>query len=71
MVDHTGSGYPPDQISPALRRARATRISIEGNAHFCRGLLHTRYPDTPSPTASLIPLSVTPARPTASKESIP
>ncbi len=28
----------------ALRRARSTRISIDGNAHFCRGLLRTRYP---------------------------
>ena len=28
----------------ALRRARSTRISIDGNAHFCRGLLATRYP---------------------------
>ena len=27
----------------ALRRARSTRISIDGNAHFCRGLLRTRY----------------------------
>ena len=24
--------------------ARSTRISIDGNAHFCRGLLRTRYP---------------------------
>jgi hypothetical protein len=30
----------------ALRRARSTRISIDGNAHFCRGLLRTRYPDS-------------------------
>jgi hypothetical protein len=29
----------------ALRRARSTRISIDGNAHFCRGLLRTRYPE--------------------------
>jgi hypothetical protein len=27
-----------------LRRARSVRISVEGNAHFCRGLLTTRYP---------------------------
>jgi hypothetical protein len=24
--------------------ARSVRISIDGNAHFCRGLLATRYP---------------------------
>jgi metal-sulfur cluster biosynthetic enzyme len=45
MVDHHGRGYAPDDVPVALRRARATRISIEGNAHFCRGLLRTRYPD--------------------------
>jgi metal-sulfur cluster biosynthetic enzyme len=66
MVDHNGDGYPPDQISPALRRARATRISIDGNAHFCRGLLRTRYPDAPSSTATLAP-----TRRPAAKESIP
>lgn len=42
MVDHTGAPY--DDVSMALRRARSTRISIDGNAHFCRGLLRTRYP---------------------------
>ena len=44
MVDHTGRGYPPEEVPLALRRARSTRISIDGNAHFCRGLLRTRYP---------------------------
>ena len=44
MVDHTNNGYQPEQVSMALRRARSTRISIDGNAHFCRGLLTTRYP---------------------------
>ena len=32
-----------DDVPLALRRARSTRISIDGNAHFCRGLLRTRY----------------------------
>jgi hypothetical protein len=45
LVDHTGRGYPPDDVPLALRRARSTRISIDGNAHFCRGLLRTRYAD--------------------------
>ena len=44
MVDHAGKGYAPDDVPIALRRARSTRISIDGNAHFCRGLLATRYP---------------------------
>lgn len=44
MVDQHGVGYEPEQVPMALRRARSTRISIDGNAHFCRGLLRTRYP---------------------------
>ena len=44
MVDHQGRGHAPDTVSMVLRRARSTRISIDGNAHFCRGLLRTRYP---------------------------
>jgi metal-sulfur cluster biosynthetic enzyme len=44
MVDHTGTGPAPEAVPMALRRARSTRISIDGNAHFCRGLLRTRYP---------------------------
>jgi metal-sulfur cluster biosynthetic enzyme len=43
LVDHRGVGYGPADVPLALRRARATRISIDGNAHFCRGLLRTRY----------------------------
>ncbi|MET0701974.1 MAG: iron-sulfur cluster assembly protein [Mycobacterium sp.] len=45
MVDHHGHGYRPDDVPMTLRRARSTRISIDGNAHFCRGLLATRYPN--------------------------
>ena len=45
MVDHHGDGYRPDDVPITLRRARSTRISIDGNAHFCRGLLATRYPN--------------------------
>ncbi|OLT08334.1 metal-sulfur cluster biosynthetic enzyme [Pseudonocardia sp. CNS-004] len=43
LVDHDGSPYPRDKVPLRLRMARSTRISIEGNAHFCRGLLATRY----------------------------
>ncbi|MCV7420741.1 iron-sulfur cluster assembly protein [Mycobacterium yunnanensis] len=52
MVDHVGNGYPSDAVPTALRRARSTRISIEGNAHFCRGLLRTRYVDGGSESLS-------------------
>ena len=46
MVDADGNGYAPGDVPLALRRARSTRISIDGNAHFCRGLLRTRYPES-------------------------
>ncbi|MCY7395991.1 MAG: iron-sulfur cluster assembly protein [Nocardioides sp.] len=44
LVDHHGVPYPPADVPMAVRRARSTRISLDGNAHFCRGLLATRYP---------------------------
>jgi metal-sulfur cluster biosynthetic enzyme len=59
MVDHTGRGYAADDVPLALRRARSTRISIDGNAHFCRGLLRTRYEVAgPNDRHTLIPLFV-------------
>ncbi len=68
LVDHEGRGFPPDEVALRLRRARSTRISIDGNAHFCRGLLRTRYPgaeadqaDRPEepgrPAPAFVPLS--------------
>jgi metal-sulfur cluster biosynthetic enzyme len=58
MVDHDGHGYAPGDVSLALRRARSTRISIDGNAHFCRGLLRTRYPEADhAETTAFVPLS--------------
>jgi metal-sulfur cluster biosynthetic enzyme len=62
LVDDTGGGYDPDEVPLTLRRARSTRISIDGNAHFCRGLLATRYPgadadQTARPVETFIPLS--------------
>jgi metal-sulfur cluster biosynthetic enzyme len=44
LVDDHGNSFPHDEVPLRLRRARSTRISIDGNAHFCRGLLATRYP---------------------------
>jgi len=44
LVDDAGSPIPEEQVPIRLRFARAVRVSIDGNAHFCRGLLTTRYP---------------------------
>ena len=45
MVDEFGAPWTPAAIPLKLRFAKAVRISIDGNAHVCRGLLRTRYPD--------------------------
>ncbi|MDY6807865.1 DUF59 domain-containing protein [Gordonia sp. HNM0687] len=45
LVDDDGRAVAADDIAMQLRFARAVRISIEGNGHFCRGLLATRYAD--------------------------
>ncbi|WAP60086.1 metal-sulfur cluster assembly factor [Streptomyces sp. S465] len=46
LVDEHGHPWPPDEIPLRLRFARSVRVSIDGNAHFCRGLLRTRYPES-------------------------
>jgi metal-sulfur cluster biosynthetic enzyme len=43
LVDDDGAPIPPEALPMRLRLARTTRISIEGNAGLCRGLLSTRY----------------------------
>jgi metal-sulfur cluster biosynthetic enzyme len=50
VVDTEGRPIPPELLEGHLRFARLTRVSIEGNAGFCRGMLATRY-DLPSPSA--------------------
>lgn len=45
MVDEDGTPVPEEQIPIKLRFARVARVSIEGNSHYCRGLLATRYSD--------------------------
>lgn len=45
VVDDAGKPIPLDEVPLRLRFAKAVRISVEGNAHFCRGLLKTRYAD--------------------------
>lgn len=46
FVDDAGEPIPQEDIPIRLRFAKSVRISIEGNAHFCRGLLATRYEDS-------------------------
>ncbi len=58
LIDHLGRSYEPDAVPMALRRARSTRISIDGNAHFCRGLLGTRYGDEPPAFVALSAVTV-------------
>jgi metal-sulfur cluster biosynthetic enzyme len=75
LVSADGTRPPPEQAPLFLRRARSVRISVDGNAHFCRGLLATRYPgaehdQVPRPDGDgtsrpLLPLLVTPEGPTA------
>jgi metal-sulfur cluster biosynthetic enzyme len=45
LVDDQGKAIPPEAVPLRLRFAKSVRISMEGNAHFCRGLLATRYCD--------------------------
>ena len=44
LVDADGTRPGREAAALFLRKARSVRISIDGNAHFCRGLLRTRYP---------------------------
>ena len=44
LVEADGSRPAPAAAALFLRKARSVRISVDGNAHFCRGLLRTRYP---------------------------
>jgi metal-sulfur cluster biosynthetic enzyme len=45
VVDDEGHAIARDDVPMRLRFAKSVRISMEGNAHFCRGLLATRYAD--------------------------
>lgn len=53
LLDPDGTPMSADALPLKLRFARTTRVSIEGNGIFCRGLLATRYgvPSEP-PTAN-------------------
>ena len=43
LVDPDGHRVPEGAVVQHLRFARTVRVSIEGNAELCRGLLETRY----------------------------
>jgi metal-sulfur cluster biosynthetic enzyme len=48
FVDDDGKRIASESVPMRLRFAKSVRISMEGNAHFCRGLLATRYADSES-----------------------
>jgi metal-sulfur cluster biosynthetic enzyme len=43
LCDDDGRPLPTERLPGWLRFARTVRVSIDGNAGFCRGLLETRY----------------------------
>ncbi|MEV4642092.1 iron-sulfur cluster assembly protein [Actinoplanes sp. NPDC049548] len=43
LCDDAGQPFPAERLPGWLRLARTVRVSIDGNAVFCRGLLETRY----------------------------
>ena len=47
LVDPDGNEVPTEAVVEHLKFARVTRLGIESNAGFCRGLLAARYPDIP------------------------
>lgn len=59
LVDDEGHPVPPDDAAVRWRFARAVRISVDGNGHFCRGLLATRYADDPDCTGTRGPVITT------------
>jgi metal-sulfur cluster biosynthetic enzyme len=45
FTDDDGSPADATSVGQRLRFAKAVRVSVDGNAAFCRGLLTTRYPE--------------------------
>ncbi|WP_328469916.1 iron-sulfur cluster assembly protein [Actinoplanes sp. NBC_00393] len=43
LCDERGARIPADRLPGWLRFARTVRVSVDGNATLCRGLLETRY----------------------------
>ena len=46
FADEHGHAVAADELPAHLRFAQAVRVSIDGNAGWCRGLLNTRYGGT-------------------------
>jgi len=44
LLGPDGTPPAPEHVALTFRKARSVRVSVDGNAHFCRGLLTTRYP---------------------------
>jgi metal-sulfur cluster biosynthetic enzyme len=55
LLDEHGEPITAAEAPLRLRFARSVRVSIEGNAGFCRGLLHTRYPETAGDVVGILP----------------
>ncbi|EXX84738.1 hypothetical protein BG53_10510 [Paenibacillus darwinianus] len=47
-----GEPLQPDEVKDFLLNAKRTRLSMEFNAHYCRGLLEARYNLAPADAAS-------------------
>jgi len=45
FTEDDGGPVAAGQVAGRLRFAKAVRVSVDGNAAFCRGLLTTRYPE--------------------------
>jgi hypothetical protein len=43
ICDEDGSRLTAEKVPAWLRFAQTVRVSIDGNAGFCQGLLETRY----------------------------
>ena len=43
ICDEEGAAIAADRLGAWLRSARTVRVSVDGNAELCRGLLTTRY----------------------------
>ena len=48
FTDDDGGPVEAGSVAGRLRFAKAVRVSVDGNAAFCQGLLRTRYPEEAS-----------------------
>ncbi|MBG0561202.1 iron-sulfur cluster assembly protein [Actinoplanes aureus] len=62
ICDERGAPVTADRLPGWLRFARTVRVSVDGNAALCRGLLETRYGPTRTDPARTDPTRTDPAR---------